>query len=214
MSANTVVNIGIPDSQEVLTDDQVRAAVVPESERPAQVQLGGKCIQILPLKRRWQSIFAQAVLPYLKPELAATESIQKAILDGTADFTSMADIIISGELAMDLNLDRVVAVILASQVVGAEKDVEQTIANQIAWLLDNATTDEMHLLVQKQMDKERLIEKVGERLPARLARYLHLAGRNDVSADLVKQHLTSFWRKSAGQTGDGNSTSPKPGGSS
>lgn len=183
---------------------KVLEAVKPETAPPDMVIVGGKEVNVVPLKRRWQHIFSQAALPLFKSELSTTEIIQKAISDGTVDFVNISSYLIDGEIEGDNALDRAAAVILASKIWGAEKDVEAAVKGQIEWLADNARTEEMRELVERQADKERLIQSVGERLPARFARSLHLAGKTDATPDMVKQLLSSYFAKLPGQVGNGS----------
>lgn len=182
----------------------VQAAIRPETAEQKSVTVGGKVVTIMPLKRRWQHLFGQAALPMFRAELSATEVIQKAIGDGTIDFINLSAEIINGELESDKVLDRAAAVILASKIPGAEKTVEATVEEQAEWLRDNATSQEMRALVEAQADQERLIQTVGERLPARFARSQNLAGNLSVTEDSVKQLLTNYFAKSLGQTGSGS----------
>lgn len=183
---------------------RVLEAVKPETAPPDMVLVGGKEVNVVPLKRRWQHLFSQAALPLLRAELSTTEIIQKAISDGTVDFVNISSHLIDGEIEGDNALDRAAAVILASKIPGAEKDVESAVKEQVEWLANNARTEEMRELIERQLDKERLIQSVGERLPARFARSLHLAGKTDATPDMVKQLLNNYFAKSLVPIGAGN----------
>lgn len=187
-----------------VTPQQIEEAIHPETAVPTRVTVGSVEVEVRPLVRRWQSLFAAAALPLLREELAATENIQKAIADGVIDYTSMSSLLIDSELKSDEHLDRAAAVVLASQIPGAEKTPDTVIQERIEWLKDNAHTEELRALVEAQAAKERLVEQVGERLPARFARLLHLAGRTDVTVDSLKQLLTSSWSRLSAGAGTGS----------
>ena len=178
------------------TEEQIAQAVYPELAAAEHVSVGGKKIEIKPFKRRWQALFRQAALPFFRPEITATEEIQKAFADGTADFKSIGGLLVDSELESDAALDRAAAIVLAAQIAGAEMRVEETIAEQTAWLGGAATTEEMRELVERQAERERLIESVGERLPARLVRSARLAGDPTMTVDSIKRRLTSLSQKS------------------
>lgn len=193
------------------TEEQIHAVVHDEPSGSAVV-VGGKSIQIRPLKRRWQSLFARAALPLFRAELAATEEIQKAFAAGNAEYTSFSKTLIDSELEADAALDRAAAVIMASQVPGAEKNPEDAVQQQAAWLADNSTTAELWALVEAQEDQERLVMSVGERWPARLLRSANLAGDATQTRDTVRRLWTTFLRSLADRNGDGSSTGEPPSG--
>jgi hypothetical protein len=189
---------------EPATVEMVEAAVYPELDpAPTEVTVGGVKVAIVPLKRRWQRIFSNAVLPMYSAELSGTESMEKTLATGIADYTSIAEILISSEIKSDEALDLPAAVILASKIDGAEKNLQTVIDERMEWLQNNARTEEMRALVDAQATKERLIESVGERLPARLLRSARLAGNKVATLDSVSQALTSFLPRSPAPTGDG-----------
>lgn len=182
---------------EGVTDAAVDAAVFPErAEKKKFVTVAGKRVEIMPMKRRWQALFRQAALPYLRVDVAATEEIVKSAGSGMMDFKSATGMLLDSEADMDKLLDRAAAVVMASQIPGAERDVEATIAEQIAFLNDNSVTDELRELVDAQVEQEQLVRAVGERLPARLLQLVHLTGDTSQTLDSVKQRLTSFFQKS------------------
>jgi hypothetical protein len=174
------------------TAEAVEAALHQLEPEPEHVMVGGTKVHILLLKRRWQVLFARAVLPMYSAELSGTESIQKAAVTGIADFTSLSEILINSEIKSDENLDRAAAVVLASQINGAGKQPEVTIAERMEWLQSNSTTEEMLRLVEAQAKKERLIESIGERLPARLLRTALIIGDKTATLDSIKQGIAGF----------------------
>lgn len=176
--------------------EKVEAIVHEELSQPQSVAVGGKTIYIRGLKRRWQALFRRAALPLFRAELAATEDVQKAIADGTINFKNISELLINSEIESDAALDDAAAVILASQVPGAEKEPDKIINEQRSWLMDNSTTTELRVLVEAQAERERLVEEVGERWPARLVRSARLAGDEKVTIDSVRRALTSSLQKS------------------
>lgn len=193
--------------------EQVVSVVHEELSSPVTVAVGGKTITVTGLKRRWQALFRKAALPLFRAELAATEDIQKSIADGTINFKNISELLINSEIESDEALDGAAAVILASQVPGAEKTPDATIAEQRNWIMDNSNTAELRALVEAQASRERLIEEVGERWPARLARSARLAGDAKATADSVRQVLTNSSQRSLPTPdGAGSSTTPSSGG--
>src|SRR4051812_49398610 len=106
-----------------VTEAQIEQTLYPERSTDKKFfMLAEKRLEIRPLKRRWQVLFSQAALPLVRVEAGATEEIQKLIEDGRADFNSISGLLLDSEVAIDKDLDRCVAIIMASTVVGAEKD--------------------------------------------------------------------------------------------
>ena len=182
------------EQKEEITGAQIDAAIYPEKDTES-VTVGGKVISVRPLMRRWQSLFYQCALPMFEAEIRPAEAILKAIADGSFAFQNSAKEIIAAELESDAQLDRAAAVIVASQIAGAEKDAEKFINEQMEWLRDHARTEELRAIVEAQAKKERLVEHVGERLPVRFARLFNLAGETGITADSLKQLLNSFAAK-------------------
>lgn len=190
-----------------VTSEQVRESVHEELSNIEVVAVGSKQVAIRPLKRRWQTLFRKAAFEFYKPEMMATDEIRKIIEGGDPLGTkNVAEILVNSETESDANLDRAAAVVLASQVPGAETDTGKAIQEQINWIMDNAETKELQQLVTKQFEKERFMDEVGERWPARLVRFARLAGDSNVTVDSLKQHLTSSLQKSpVTPAGDGGS---------
>lgn len=187
-----------------VTTEEVKAAVNEELAKPEYVEVGGQQVPIRPLKRRWQELFRRAVLQYYLPDVAATDELRKVMeQDRSADYKNVMEIIINSEIESDGQLDEVAAIVMASQTL-SDKKPDEVIAERKTWLLDNSNTQEMRALVEKQSAKERIIEDVGERLPARFVRYAHLAGQTSVTADSVKRLLTSSLPSSPDTTGAGS----------
>ena len=139
----------------------------------------------------------------MQAQLAVPEGILKSILDKTFMYESTVERVVKGEVEVDQHLDRAAAVIIASQQIGAEKDVQAAIASSVSFLLDNATTEQLKKLVDAQIAQERLAERVGEALPARFVALLNLAGVKGTTTDTVGQHLISSLAKLRDSIGDG-----------
>jgi hypothetical protein len=182
---------------------EVKAAVEPESSAVQSVSVQGKSVTIIPLKRAWGSLFLQAALPMFTAELSAPETILKSLADGSFSYTPTAKLLVDSEMESDKYLDRAAAVVLASKEIGAEKDPEKFIKEQESWVKDNCYTDELRVLVRAQGEKERLAARVGERLPARFASLLSLAGV-PITEDSLKQLLTNFLQKLQAPAGSGS----------
>lgn len=190
--------------------EQIEAVVHPEAAKVKFVACGGKDIKIVSFKRRWQALFAQAVYPILSAELVSTEQLGKVVAGGQSDFLSLNMILCESEMAIDKDLERPAAVVIASTIPGSEKNAAQVIDEQIEWLKDNAYTHEIRAVIEAQLAQEKLVEEVGKRWPARFERSAIIAGRTDVTADSVKQLLNNLWLKSRESIGDGTSTTPRP----
>ena len=187
-----------------LTPAEVQSVLNPETNpTPTEFVIADRTIRIQPMKRRWQSIFFASAWPLVQAQLAVPEGILKSILDKTFMYESTVERVVKGEVEVDQHLDRAAAVIIASQQIGAEKDVQAAIASSVSFLLDNATTEQLKKLVDAQIAQERLAERVGEALPARFVALLNLAGVKGTTTDTVGQHLISSLAKLRDSIGDG-----------
>ena len=187
-----------------VSDEQVQEVVRPETAEPRICKVGGREVSILPLSYRWQMLFWKHALPMYEAELGSSERIVKAIAAQEIEFLNVAREIIDGEIDAVERLPKAAAVILASKVDGAQKDPEARIAIEAEWLKDNSNIAEMRALVDAQQEKERMVQLVGERSPARFVWLLNLAGLTDVTPDSLTQLLTSLLSKlQATPAGDG-----------
>lgn len=187
------------------TAAEVATVLKPETVKPTEYRIGSKMVAVRPLPRRWQQMFFASAWYMIEAELAAKESILKSLVDETATAVSWAKDIGKGFLQTNENLDRAAAVILASQAIGAEQTPDRAIQASTDFLLDNSTTDELMALVKAQIEVERLVDRVGEYLPARFTDLLTLAGSKESTASLM-QLLNSSLLNSAAPTGAGSST--------
>lgn len=192
------------ETQAVPTKEEVQAVLKPETVSPKQFSIGDKSVAIRPMKRRWQAIFFASAWPIIEAKLRAPESILKSILDKTFMFDSTVGTIVKAQLEEEAHLDRAAAVIIASQMLGAEKNTEDAINQALAFVLDNATTEVLQQIVDAQIEQERLAEKVGEALPARFVALLNLAGVKGTTTDTVMPHLISSLSKLRESIGGGN----------
>jgi hypothetical protein len=179
----------------VATNEQVQEIVRPETAEPKVLKVGDREVSIIPLAYRWQSLFWKYALPMYEAELGSSERILKAIAAQEIAFLNIGGEITDGELDAIERLPRAAAVLLASKVEGAAKDPEAQIAREIEWLKDNSNIQEMRALVDAQQEKERMVQRVGERSPARFVWLLNLAGLTDVTPDSLTQLLTSLLSK-------------------
>lgn len=189
---------------EVPSKEQVNSVLKPESAAPKSAVVGGKTISIEPLKRRWQSMFFASAWPMVEAQLAAPESIVKSFIDETFLCTNSTSALVKSELDADKHLDRAAAVILASKIVGAEKNAEGTVSEQVEWLRDNSTTEELRALVDAQVEIERLADRVGNLLPQKFEQLLSLAGLKGMKANSLKQLLSSLQSKLQESSGTGS----------
>jgi hypothetical protein len=199
-----------------MSEEVVLQAIKDEQLKPERLTVGGKDVLVRPLKRRWQLLFRKALYEWAQPQMQALDQIKNAVQNLTIDVVDPISIVFKAQMDQDASLDEPVAVILASQVIGAEKRVNEAIAEQKEWLLDNSNNKEMRALVDAQEKVERMIDEVGESLPARFTQYLHLTGAvPGITEDTVKRLLTNSSQKlPATLGGAGESPVPKPGGSS
>jgi hypothetical protein len=128
----------------------------------------------------------------------------KSIADRTLLLSRTIEDVAAADLEADKHIDRAAAVILASQVAGAEKEVEAAIKSQIEWVRNHSTTKELRDLVYAQISLERMVERVGEFLPARFATLLNLAGETELETVFLKQLLNSSPAKSPEPDGTGS----------
>lgn len=195
------------------TEAEVKAVV--SGEGPGKtVLVGDKTVAVRPLKRGWQSLFLAAALPMFQADIRPAEAILKSLGDGSFFYSNSSEQMIQAEIDADSYLDRAAAVVLASNIIGAENNPEEEIARQITWLRLNTRTEELRNLVEEQQKQERLVQRVGERSPVRFARLLNLAGETSVTADSLKQHLTSLLQNWQALAGSGSLARPESTGSS
>lgn len=159
------------------------------------VHVGGKGVSVTLLTRRWQKMFDAAALPMFQSEMGGPEAVLKSVADGSWPYTNLTAEILKAVVDADRHLDRAAAIVLASRVPGAKDDPEAEVLRQQEWLQENARTEEMLALVDAQVEKEKLLARVGERSPARFVRLLHLAGLTEITNESVKQLLTSLQQK-------------------
>lgn len=179
--------------QKQATPQEIERAIHPESA-VSRVRVGGREVSVTLLKRRWEKLFDQAALPVYQKVFSGHESALKSIADGSWLYNNLSGALLEAVIDSDKDLDRAAAVVLAAQVPGAKDDPEAEILRQIDWLQDNSRSEEILNLVEAQIEKEDLLRRVGERLPARFAQILHLAGV-EISEDSVRQHLTNLSQK-------------------
>lgn len=187
-----------------LTQDEIQSVLTPEITHQAEYKLGDQTVRIRPLTRRWQGIFFASAWPMIEAQLHTPESILKSVLDKTFLFNSTVETIIKDELIIEQHIDRAAAVVIASQIPGSRNHVEESIAEGVNIVLDSADTDTLRKIVNAQIAKERLAERVGEALPARFLSLLNLAGVKGMTMATALPHLISSLAKLQAAIGDGN----------
>ncbi len=196
-----------------VTEDQVESVVHDELQKPVVLSVGGRAVSVRPLPYRWQVLFLKEALGIFEEEAACAETILKEVAYAAeakaVPMVSFSREIFSTVVAASEKLDRAAAVILASQVEGAKADAQKFIAEQAEWLRDHSRIEEMRALVDAQADKEKLVQAVGNGLPARLEDLLQsLAGANEGEQKnfSLAQALSRLFSKSpATSNGDGGS---------
>lgn len=189
----------IEQANEKATAAEVKQIVNPETAEPKIVRVAGQDVRIAPLPYRWQVLFWKHALPIYEAEIDAAERIGKelmvAVETRTAPTMSFARELIAAEIDSVSLLDSAGAVILASKIEGAAKDPEAHISTCRDTLRDASNIDELRALVDAQADKERLVQRVGERSPVRFAWLLNLAGAEKITPDSLKQLLNNLLSK-------------------
>lgn len=187
----------------VATDQEVQSVIRPETESKT-VKVGGRTVDIIPMVYRWQALFWPVAMDLLEAELGPVERITEMARDGLYTGTTASAEMFRGARDYVEKLGHTAAIVLASQIPGAEKAVGKVIAEQEEWLGDHSNFDELRTLVSAQMEAEKLATRVGELLPAKYVEALgnRLAGtpKND-SQNPVS---TSSSLNSPEPTGDGN----------
>ena len=218
-----------------ITEKQIDEILIPELSED-KFTIAGKRFRIRVLAWRWERQFRYVVMPILQREVKPFEkaiysvSTENHLRTGDIGITEAA---FESEREVDLYLNQAVAVICLSQdpeimsllAAGQElpTDVETKKLRQYQAMIDNA--DDMRpsprvflrAVVQKQMEKHEMVQRLGESLMARFDEFARLAGIAPNLSGLKQAFMQQArsYLDSAGQAVStlGNSSTPATGAS-
>lgn len=186
------------ESEKTATEAQVASVVHPEQAELKEFVVAGRKVVVAPLKYRWQALFWRYALASLEAETSSVEAVLKAVADGDALFNYSGELI-RGALASLESLPEAAAVILLAQSPTriSPEQITAEITTKAEALRDDSTIEELRALVDAQAEVEKLVQRVGERWPARFEWLLALAGVKNPS-DLLAQLSSNLLSKSQG----------------
>ena len=177
------------------TDAEALSAVKPEQAEARSLAVAGRLVIIAPLKYRWQALFWKHALAGIESETTSLESVLKAFVEGDTGFNFSGELV-RGAMASIESLPVASAVVLLAQPGEriAPEMIEAELAKKAEWLRDNSTIEELRDVVDAQAEVERLVQRVGERWPARFESLLVLAGV-EKPKDFLRQLSNSLLSK-------------------
>lgn len=224
MSVANVTSIPSANRQD-LTEEQLREVIQPEVSRDS-FQISGKTFRLRVLPWKWEQAFRNKVMPLLATEMKPFEKIiyffstELSLIKEDAQFTEAA---IGSELNADVHLTDAVAIICMSQDEAVQQaakegiemplDQEMAIEKKYRLMIQNAEMESsprifLRNVVRQQMQKQKLVETLGESLMVRLDEFAKMTGTTQ-TFDSVKRAFTKQVSDYLARIGQPASTSEK-----